>query len=444
MVDASATTDGDHGDGAPVADASATMDGNQGDGLPAADAVPRPDGNGGALTDTNVTTDGGQLAPASWRAGYPLALGEYATCAVLSGGNATCWGRNKAGELGYQSLQNLGDDEVPAGIGSLAIGGKVVQVAAGSSHVCARLAAGNIRCWGQGQGGRLGYALGEDFEGVIGDDEAPGSKGDVALGGKAIDVAAGIEHTCAVLEGGGVRCWGYGGERVLGYGNGNDVGMTNTPADVGDIKLGGKAVAVSTRGMHACALLESGAVRCWGDNFYGQLGQGYAAQLAYAVTPADLGDVPLGGKAVQVVTGWEHTCALLEGGNVRCWGINESGELGYGNVRPLSADQTPAELGNVDIGGKVVQLAAVGYATCALLEGGAVRCWGDNARGRLGYGNTQDVGDDELPAAAGNINLGAKALFIAGAPRTSAPWWREARFAAGVRARMAASATATS
>jgi alpha-tubulin suppressor-like RCC1 family protein len=139
---------------------------------------------------------------------------------------------------------------------------------AGSHHTCAIVGGGDVRCWGEGEDGRLGYGNVDD----IGDTETPASVPPVALGGKAVAVSAGGAHTCAVLETGAVRCWGYGNDGQLGYGNGDSIGDTETPASVAPVVLGAKAVAISAGAYHSCALLETGRVRCWGYGAEGSLG----------------------------------------------------------------------------------------------------------------------------------------------------------------------------
>src|SRR6185503_5829179 len=92
-----------------------------------------------------------------------------------------------------------------------------------------------------------------------------------------------------------------------------------------------------------------------------------------------------GGPVVQLATGGEHTCALLEDGAARCWGDNWDGQLGYARPDEIGDDELPSSVGVVDVGGPVMQLSAGYWHTCALLEGGDVRCWGDNEYGQLGY-----------------------------------------------------------
>src|SRR6185369_17045588 len=98
-------------------------------------------------------------------------------------------------------------------------------------------------------------------------------------------------------------------------------------------------------------------------------------------------------------------CALLEGGTVRCWGSGMQGELGHGNVENIGDDETPASAGDIDVGGIVTNVDAGFLHVCATLESGSARCWGRGSTGALGYGNLQDIGDDETPASAGDVPL---------------------------------------
>jgi alpha-tubulin suppressor-like RCC1 family protein len=144
----------------------------------------------------------------------------------------------------------------------------------------------------------------------------------------------------------------------------------------------------------------------------GLLGYGNTNNIGDDETPASAGDVPVlsadelsaGVSVAQITAGTFHTCALLSTGNVRCWGGGGlSGQLGYGNLNTIGDDETPDSAGDVDVGGPVVQITAGVEHTCALLETGAVRCWGRSDLGQLGYGNLITIGDDETPATAGDV-----------------------------------------
>jgi len=344
-----------------------------------------------------------------------LAAGGAHTCALLETGAVRCWGSGRVGALGYGNEEYIGDDEEPADAGDVDLGGKAVQVAAGGPETCALLEDGTLRCWGSGMYGQPGYGSTED----IGDDETPASMGPVQVGGSVVLVAVGSGHTCAVLDTKAVRCWGAG---ALGYGNEEHIGDNELPESAGDVPMGGPVERVSAGGSHTCALLEDGGVRCWGVGSDGRLGYGNEEDIGDDEAPTEVGDVDVGGQALQVAAAGYHTCALLEGGNVRCWGGGQWGRLGYGEGLGVCEDdfgfhcdaadeccigdnETPASAGDVPVGGEVEQLSAGELHTCALLGSGRVRCWGSGESGKLGYGNTEDVGDDESPAEAGDVQV---------------------------------------
>ena len=204
--------------------------------------------------------------------------------------------------------------------GSEAAGG----LDAGWNHTCALLASYDVRCWGFGGNGELGYAN----TSTIGDDDVPGLAGPVNLGpGRtAVAIAAGRHHSCAVLENGRVLCWGFGGDGRLGYGNTSSIGDDETPGSVAPVDLGGPATAITAGESHTCALLQDQTVRCWGFGGDGRLGYGNTSSIEAAASAAP---VSLGGSAMAVSAGDYHTCALLVGGNVRCWGFGIAGRLGY-------------------------------------------------------------------------------------------------------------------
>lgn len=320
------------------------------------------------------------------------------TCAVLVNGSVRCWGTGDYGRLGYGNTEFIGDNEFPADAGDVNVGAPVSQVAAGFWHTCATLTNGKVRCWGRGADGQLGYGNTDH----IGDDEAPAAAGDVNVGGLVSQVAAGYSHTCAVLTDGNVRCWGSGFDGALGYST-TIIGDNESPASAGNVNVGGSVTQVVVGQHHTCALLTTGSVRCWGRGTEGQLGYGNTNHIGINRSPASAGDVNVGGIVTQIAAGSAHTCALLADGNVRCWGLGTFGRLGYGNQNNVGDDETPASAGNVNVGGTVTQIDAGDAHTCALLTNGSIRCWGYETNGRLGYGTGVWIGDNEDPASAGDV-----------------------------------------
>jgi alpha-tubulin suppressor-like RCC1 family protein len=263
---------------------------------------------------------------------------------LLDTGRVRCWGNNASGQLGYGHLNAIGDDELPASAGDVDVGGTVVQLAAGAAHTCALLTTGSVRCWGGG-----GIILGYGNMDTIGDNEPPASAGDIELGDTAVHITAGWFHTCAVLSMGSVRCWGYGGFGILGYGNLDDIGDDETPASVGPVDVGGSVAQLAGGSDHMCALLDSGAVRCWGRGTFGELGYANTSDVGDDETPAVAGDVDVGGTAIQVSAGEFHSCAVMSTGAVRCWGLGSRGRLGYGNASSIGDDEVPSSAGSVQI-----------------------------------------------------------------------------------------------
>jgi alpha-tubulin suppressor-like RCC1 family protein len=145
-------------------------------------------------------------------------------------------------------------------------------------------------------------------------------------------------------------------------------------------------------------------VSCWGSGTEGQLGRGNTNTIGDNETPAAAGKIDVGGSAVKVATGTNHSCALLTGGSVRCWGRGSDGRLGYGNTSTIGDNELPLAAGTIDLGGMVIDLAAGGTHTCALLSDKTVRCWGDDrGLGVLGQAIVNNIGDDETPASAGDV-----------------------------------------
>lgn len=346
-----------------------------------------------------------------------LALGDEHSCVLTSTGGVRCWGEGDHGRLGYGNTVDRGDNETPALAGDVDLGGTAVALAVGGSHTCALLSTQRVRCWGLADQGQLGYGDGSE----IGDNETPASAGDVPVGGKVKAITAGAAHTCAVLLSGAVRCWGEGDDGRLGYGNVVDVGVDSTPTDAGDVPLGGRATVVTAGDRHTCALLSSRQVRCWGYGFAGRLGYGNDDSIGDDESPASAGNVKVGAPALAVSAGGQHTCALLTKGRARCWGRGLHGRLGYGNGADIGNNEHPDAAGNIDFDGKPASVTAGGEHSCAVMRNSYLRCWGRSNYGQLGYGNQDSVGSANTPAVAGNVPVFEPVVAVdAGAAHTCA------------------------
>lgn len=396
-----------------------------------------------------------------------LALGGVHTCALIEQGRIRCWGHNGTGQIGYGVPGNIGDDELPNSAGDLPLPA-AVAVVAGGAHTCAVFENGDARCWGLNTSGQLGLgntatvmAIGdtETLEGLakvelvaptnelglgvlqtcarvsgqlrcwgggafgqlglaavttIGDNELPLAVPAVMLGGEPIELAIGGYHGCAIMATGTLRCWGRNDTGQLGLGNAAHVGDNEHPLAVPEVDalspnlpLETSLVDIVAGLSHSCMLLSNGDVICWGAGNLGQLGQGNNQTWGDAIgeTPAALSPVALGGFAVALAAGYLHTCALLDDGAVRCWGSADSGQLGNGDEEFVGLTNLPSDRPVVPLAGPVIGIAAGGAHTCVVYEDQQVGCWGSNEYGQLGYGNTEAIGDDELPIVSGFVPL---------------------------------------
>ena len=217
-----------------------------------------------------------------------------------------------------------------------------------------------------------------------------------------LSIVPGDYHMCALLVGGAVRCWGAGSDGQLGNGTGVAYGaMPGQTVDLlepVDLGRGVTALALAAGTDHNCAIVPGGLLKCWGLNNHGQLGLGDVQNRGDG--PEEMGEhlpyVNLGaGKQVAAVTAGEmHTCALLTDGTVKCWGAGAY--LGLGSAMKRGA--TPGTMGDnlptVDLGaGKTAAMIDAGdFHTCALLDDATIKCWGSND-GQLGYEDTAARGD---------------------------------------------------
>jgi alpha-tubulin suppressor-like RCC1 family protein len=297
-------------------------------------------------------------------------------------------------------------DHLPAV--DLGAGETAAAIAVGDEHTCALLSDGSVKCWGHNDYGTLG--LGDtSWRG-----HSPETMGDnlpavdLGAGETASAIAAGSRHTCALLSSGGVKCWGFNNFGQLGLGD--TISRGDGAGEMGDdlpvVDLGEPAVALSLGTYHSCALLIGGGVKCWGNNDFGQLGLGDTASRGDDAN--EMGnslpavDVSTGWNAVSIAAGSRHTCALLIDGSVKCWGNNDFGQLGLGDTDSRGDDVyemgdylSPVFLG---AGRSSTGITTKGEHSCTLLTDGSVRCWGYNHFGQLGLGDSTQRGDhaDEL------------------------------------------------
>jgi alpha-tubulin suppressor-like RCC1 family protein len=266
----------------------------------------------------------------------------------------------------------------------------------------------------------------------------------------------GMYHSCiTTANNGSLMCWGNNPYGQLGYGNVYRVGDVDYPYEAGFVNVSGPARLITCGGSHTCALLvDNVSLSCWGLNNAGQLGYNHTnkigddenvtsagfvqwqAQLPTpTVTPSTTATVapsasrstspapstsaaatasasvsvtavPTSLQIVQISSGQAHTCILTNNGSVMCWGKNTDGRLGYANTNTIGDNEHPFTAGFINTGSMpFTQLAAGNYHTCALTINGSVMCWGRNDNGQCGYGHVNNIGDNELPSFAGYVRL---------------------------------------
>jgi alpha-tubulin suppressor-like RCC1 family protein len=268
----------------------------------------------GQLGDGTTTTSDTPVGVVGLSSGVAsISAGASHTCAVTTAGGIKCWGRNMNGQLGNASLAN---SSTPVDVVGMTSG--VAMVSAGATYTCAVTTAGAADCWGDNQFGQLGNADPSNTStltpvGVFG----------MTAGVSAISAGAG--QTCALkMTSGatspGAKCWGSGGVGQLGNGG---TSVSNAPVGVSSLAAGVDGIEAGDS--HTCAHKTNGGIRCWGYDATGQLGDGGTANES---KPVAVSGLPNGNIAVSA--GGGHTCVITAAGAVECWGDNFYGQLGDG------------------------------------------------------------------------------------------------------------------
>ncbi|HEX6644585.1 MAG TPA: Ig-like domain-containing protein, partial [Gemmatimonadales bacterium] len=311
--------------------------------------------------------------------------GSYHACGITTSEESVCWGFNEDGQVGAGMFSTV------APMTRVSTDRTVRMASGGRHHSCEITLAGEVWCGGSPLEDRTGNAGGAAFQRVSFDRAAR-------------VIQAGLLHSCALTLSNQLWCWGSNGEGQLGTGPATPLpGNTASTA----VFVTNDIAAVSTSGLHTCALNRAGQALCWGWNESGQLGNGTTTTsgvpegvggFTFRIEPDVVPHAPdpdfyIPGQSY-ISAGFAHTCGITTGDNVVCWGENESGQLGRGSFNDAS---TPGAI----IGGLDWRAVSAGFKhTCALTTDGAAYCWGDNAFGQLGDG-TEAASNVPVPVAAG-------------------------------------------
>ena len=366
----------------------------------------------GTVAPSAVTSNpgiGAQTVP-TWTNTNIIAVdtGYEGSCAIqgsspsATSGVLFCWG--KASMLGTGTTSN---SNVPVavtaadGFTNLA----VTSVTVGSDHACA-IEGGKLWCWGgnfvNGSYGVLGTGgVNSLTPKAVSTSSVAGFDNDGANGDAVIAVDAAYSFTCAV-EGSEVYCWGNNSFSNLGLGA-NAPGVVNRPMRVLDTATPGfqaaSATAVQVGFYHACALA-SGVAYCWGFNSDGRLGN--TTPASGLPTAVATGDFTGSNSALTAIGLGNYFSCGVQGGKLRCWGEGTYNQLGTGNTNNAATPTNVSAAGNFTNNGNVTSVSGGEKHTCAI-QSGVLYCWGKNADGQLGLGNTTDS-STALPVSASEVS----------------------------------------
>ena len=340
-------------------------------------------GDGGSNTNVNAPSSTA-IDLGTGRVTSAVSAANNYACAILDNGELKCWGENDNGQLGNGGNNQINSPSTTSV--DLGTGRTAVAVSAGNDHNCAILDNGELKCWGEDRHGELGNGGPAWTVSNPTDTNAPSSTSiNLGTSRTAVAVSAASEYTCAILDNGDLKCWGRDNYGQLGDGGSNT--NTNAPSSTAiDLGTGRTAVSVSTGTYHTCAILDNGELMCWGKGQYGQLGDGGSNSNLNAPSSTAI-DLGTGRTAIAVSAGDSHTCAILDNGDLKCWGRDYHGQLGDGgtNTDTNAPSSTAIDLGT----GRTAVAVDAGYQhTCAILDNGDLKCWGDDYEGQLGDGGS--------------------------------------------------------
>jgi len=332
--------------------------------------------------------------------------GADSACALLDHGEVKCWGNNQFGQLGTGTTDNRGDEvgEMGDALEPIALGAgrSAIGVSAGSNYSCAVLDDGSVKCWGSARDGQLG---GDSLDDAL----SPEKFVVVDLKRKASAVSASDGVSCALLDDGSVKCWGnaFYVPRSDAADLDNSGGVGDFPTEISGLVAltfaSGKVHSI-VAGRVSEAILDNGSLMLWGFGYQGWTHAGVPPDDFATLSAIDLGS---NRKVRSSDVDLYHACATTDDGALSCWGFAPHGALGLGSriasSGPVVHDDQGVVIGttSVNLGGRAARQVAVGVEhSCALLDDGTLECWGYNASGQLGLGDTKNRGDsgDKLSA----------------------------------------------
>ena len=335
-----------------------------------------------------------------------LAFGHQHACGLLDTGAVKCWGRNNAGQLGTSG----GDKDTPQTI-NLGSGRTATSIYAGGHYTCAILDDASVKCWGQNDQGQLGI-------GSTSNTNTPTTINTLGSGRTAVSLATAFDSVCALLDDGSVKCWGSDFDGQLGNG-GTNADLSSPPSSAINLGTSRTAKAITGGEFHFCAILDDDSIKCWGQGTDGKLGTGSTGDRSTPTSTS--GSFASGRYAVAIDAGYDHTCVLLDNGDMTCWGSDADGQLGNGASSSSTVSSLSSNIISLGTGRTAISISAGGTHTCAQLDNGQLKCWGNRADGQVGdNGNFNNPSDRTSPSSVSSNNHGGNTYLNTGVMPSSA------------------------
>jgi len=302
-----------------------------------------------------------------------LGVGESSACATSESGEVWCWGSNSK----YQTTSRLSlFESTPIKVGGIS---NAIQVSVGKEHACALLQTGRVLCWGSNEYGQIGTGFDSNSLPVSIFPEYVNGVTDVA------SIYSGDNHNCAITAQKELFCWGGNSRGQVGQLFSDESRQTTGRSTIPQAERVNinSVVDVGLGSTHTCAVTEKGYTYCWGDNIYGQLGQGWRVDKSYMPmivgSLTDMREIDSSGNSI---------CATDKSSSMRCWGAGENGQLGNLDTADLALPTNSS----VALAKYSISKFSVGIrSTCARLDNSAVFCWGSNQFAQVGLSNVQTI-----------------------------------------------------
>ena len=354
-----------------------------------------------------------------------LAAGGFHSCALMANGAVTCWGSNSVGQLGNGTTLSSSSPVYVSGLDGASPSTTAVSVSAGLFHSCAVMADGSAKCWGDNGWLQLGDGTTKETSKVpvvvSGFDGSTPAKSVVEIS------ATSQSDTCARLADGSAACWGWNAYGQLGDGSNLDSSIPVAVSGIDGSSPTKRAVSIAIGTGHSCAVLADGKAKCWGSNYNADLGDGTGTSSSIPVSVLGVdGSTPSSTAVAVVASESSLSCALMATGSQLCWGLSTYDQRG-GTSEIWGEPVHVTGLDGATPAGTVLQIATGRFFACSALANDAVACWGRNDKGQLGHGSQVataspvNVVDTTGPGSTLNIFQGARGRTLPPPARPSAP-----------------------